>query len=352
MRGEHSKATMYGISSTGSSPHARGTRKELHRFLYDPGIIPACAGNTMLRRRLTSAPRDHPRMRGEHKGGTSFDCCVLGSSPHARGTLRGYRLEAGGIGIIPACAGNTRLIIAIWPSMWDHPRMRGEHKANGTSDLQQAGSSPHARGTRDKETDETDWTGIIPACAGNTNSFKSMQSSVRDHPRMRGEHIANVDGGPDMQGSSPHARGTLLVASALMCCFGIIPACAGNTKKAGKRWTPIGDHPRMRGEHHTSLSNVWDALGSSPHARGTHSYRTAVTHHVGIIPACAGNTCQSAGSWPHPWDHPRMRGEHGLERPTKQDRMGSSPHARGTRGLVALCLGRVGIIPACAGNTV
>ena len=70
---------------------------------------------------------------------------------------------------------------------------------------------------------------IIPACAGNTSSFKSMQSSVRDHPRMRGEHVGLVTHVGEYKGSSPHARGTLYLTNAEDLQTGIIPACAGNT---------------------------------------------------------------------------------------------------------------------------
>ena len=50
---------------------------------------------------------DHPRMRGEHLYGAKLNGVVLGSSPHARGTLFKHRPGAATAGIIPACAGNT-----------------------------------------------------------------------------------------------------------------------------------------------------------------------------------------------------------------------------------------------------
>ena len=55
----------------------------------------------------TTSGGDHPRMRGEH------DCVPedlpldSGSSPHARGTLDADGAVVAGVGIIPACAGNT-----------------------------------------------------------------------------------------------------------------------------------------------------------------------------------------------------------------------------------------------------
>ena len=51
------------------------------------GIIPACAGSTRLVQRHAVITRDHPRMCGEHQAHT-----VLAQVKH---------------GIIPACAGST-----------------------------------------------------------------------------------------------------------------------------------------------------------------------------------------------------------------------------------------------------
>ncbi len=134
----------------GSSPHTRGTpvpttctcpctrdhprirgehRHLLHRDVVERGIIPAYAGNTAApdpprERRPGSSPHtrgtrrwrrscrtwsgDHPRIRGEHCGSVVVEC--------------------GGVGIIPAYAGNTM--------------------ASNASSAGSQGSSPHTRGTR------------------------------------------------------------------------------------------------------------------------------------------------------------------------------------------------------------
>ncbi len=111
-----------------SSPHARGTH--LHEVPHDrqPGIIPACAGNTQRRR------ADQDRVHG----------------------------------IIPACAGNTIRSTGTPTATRDHPRMRGEHRTESRRAISRPGSSPHARGTRPRRPCRTRPKGIIPACAGNT----------------------------------------------------------------------------------------------------------------------------------------------------------------------------------------
>ena len=131
---------------------------------------------------------------------------------------------------------------------------------------------------------------IIPACAGNTSSFKSMQSSVRDHPRMRGEHVGLVTHVGEYKGSSPHARGTLVSHHRENGADGIIPACAGNTPCSAVSRFGVRDHPRMRGEHLDFRSSMPFLMGSSPHARGTLYMQHVDIVSIGIIPACAGNT--------------------------------------------------------------
>ena len=122
----------------------------------------------------------------------------------------------------------------------------------GTYELtRDKGSSPHARGA--------------------PSSLSHLRSSFWDHPRMRGEHQQGV-----------LAQGNRL---------GIIPACAGSTKRRCQC------HKRM--------------MGSSPHARGAPARSYLETKRTG--------------------DHPRMRGEHG------------------TSLVSALFSSR--IIPACAGST-
>ena len=127
-------------------------------------------------------------MRGEHAGGGVHVIECWGSSPHARGTLEVW---AGGflrIGIIPACAGNTRSPVMATGDVSDHPRMRGEHAGVTAPSATLAGSSPHARGTPTLMASVYPWAGIIPACAGNTRAGSRCRSREWDHPRMRGEH--------------------------------------------------------------------------------------------------------------------------------------------------------------------
>ena len=132
-------------------------------------------------------------------------------------------------------------------------------------------------------------------------------------------------------GSSPRVRGTPDIKLVLGEVGGIIPACAGNTNYKSYALRKAWDHPRVCGEH--DLLNYVDArrLGSSPRVRGTLVEGVPSVLNIGIIPACAGNTVDSAWSAGACGDHPRVCGEHFYE----MNRKDQYPR----------------IIPACAGNT-
>ena len=216
----------------GSSPHTRGTpaptpsttpwRRDHPRIRGEhhaphpggarlPGIIPAYAGNTMISSQSWvpvpgSSPHtrgtlpshnarledcgDHPRIRGEHSSRTTRSSPASRIIPaYAGNTARGPKQAFIDLGSSP----HTRGTRSGWPRYsrpaWDHPRIRGEHDEGGE----------HC----------SDEVGIIPAYAGNTRINRSA--------------------GEPCQGSSPHTRGTPIIAA----------------------WMPTmpRDHPRIRGEH-------------------------------------------------------------------------------------------------------
>ena len=251
-------------------------------------------------------------MRGEHCPSRQGRPVRRGSSPHARGTQRHEERKQPQVGIIPACAGNTKSLCRKQARQQDHPRMRGEHVEYGHRQNVGQGSSPHARGTRPYRNGTDKVVGIIPACAGNTPSSGNARGLPRDHPRMRGEHDYRVHARIRGQGSSPHARGTLPHRLELERERGIIPACAGNTPCHRRTRDSSRDHPRMRGEHAKRHNPYCWEVGSSPHARGT----------------LLGNIISDM----RVWDHPRMRGEHSPDASEMTVEEGSSPHARGTPG--------------------
>ena len=331
MRGEHCHLDDGRPWVRGSSPHARGARRGEHVGQHRQGIIPACAGSTTFWRPARRTMQDHPRMRGEHARHARLYAVSSGSSPHARGARCLIMILIVILGIIPACAGSTSLLIACSPLVRDHPRMRGEHVVAHCLFSFGSGSSPHARGARENRFRDFGFDGIIPACAGSTSRNMSTASRNRDHPRMRGEHAGSIRVLLNVTGSSPHARGAPIHHAHDGRDAGIIPACAGSTQWRSESKDGIGDHPRMRGEHPPRRPRLSHDSGSSPHARGALDLCVLGLKLLGIIPACAGSTTPQSFKAVIERDHPRMRGEHKRPHRPRSEHMGSSPHARGAQ---------------------
>ena len=168
-------------------------------------------------------------MCGEHISTVGCHDVKAGSSPHVRGA-RGLLLPRGIVlGIIPACAGSTSYLAAIFHLPRDHPRMCGEHRNIIACICVSLGSSPHVRGAQKHCRHRRGVPGIIPACAGSTGHSRFRVLLIRDHPRMCGEHRSLTDSLSPARGSSPHVRGALAPAWTRMTNHGIIPACAGST---------------------------------------------------------------------------------------------------------------------------
>ena len=173
----------------GSSPRLRGTLLAAVWLLYPAGIIPALAGNTIIRIGRLPYFRDHPRACGEHDGPPETVWVEPGSSPRLRGTRSASHKSTPFTGIIPALAGNTQ--------PWR--RAMSAH----------SGSSPRLRGTHHSNSLCSSAAGIIPALAGNTSHRLCRLRPAWDHPRACGEH------------SETH--------TCVHWTMGIIPALAGNT---------------------------------------------------------------------------------------------------------------------------
>ena len=134
----------------------------------------------------------------------------------------------------------------------------------------------------------------------------------RDHPRVHGEHISSVALATATSGSSPRTRGAPDQSGSGVVPARIIPAYAGST-----RWC-----------------SGWRCV------------------RVGIIPAYAGSTrtgrCPATAST----DHPRVRGEHRCPTGEPTCTTGSSPRTRGALTGRSLRVVDGRIIPAYAGSTV
>ena len=186
----------------------RGTPGWCFRRSHCLGIIPAYAGNTVVERAIKVPAGDHPRVCGEHIAQSVTSMCAPGSSPRMRGTRSGFIRGSVPSGIIPAYAGNTCIRQRQPFSSRDHPRVCGEHVRRVIRGRRRKGSSPRMRGTQSTSSKSDYCRGIIPAYAGNTQSNTMRGASVWDHPRVCGEHLVTYPLVLVSRGSSPRMRGT------------------------------------------------------------------------------------------------------------------------------------------------
>ena len=164
---EHGTPFSVSQAALGSSPLAQGTFLEGLLCLRPARLIPARAGNTSGRGGHGVLSSAHPRSRGEHAARYVARLWVIGSSPLARGTRLQHLIQLFAFRLIPARAGNTvvRCLKVAPPSA--HPRSRGEHREDREEWYSHQGSSPLARGTRNVNRLQAVEARLIPARAGN-----------------------------------------------------------------------------------------------------------------------------------------------------------------------------------------
>ena len=188
----------------------------------------SCSGLLGFRCRA-GIPRE-PEISGREKvEGRKLGFIFENPSPRVWGKLLYQFLRRARLGLIPACAGKT-LIGLSWPCSWAaHPRVCGENERGQEPLVDWAGSSPRVRGKRDESGCSCCRRGLIPACAGKTTPLPAASSSWRAHPRVCGENVALRRVRTPVAGSSPRVRGKPEVEEALSDPAGLIPACAGKT---------------------------------------------------------------------------------------------------------------------------
>ena len=238
----------------------------------------------------------------------SSKMAIIGSSPLARGLRDRQRTGGADRGIIPARAGFTPTGRRPPRTETDHPRSRGVYRCISVRNVPPMGSSPLARGLRVRGPGQRLLVRIIPARAGFTRPWRSSTKACMDHPRSRGVYRYERQSVADNGGSSPLARGLRRKNVCVPTQKRIIPARAGFTGTRETRATRSEDHPRLRGVYSRATHSVAGSPGSSPLARGLPKPGSPIARVFGIIPARAGFTPASARPTRRSLDHPRSRG--------------------------------------------
>ena len=213
----------------------------------------------------------------------------------------------------------------------DHPRSRGVYVDNIGLQPEEGGSSPLARGLLLVVLLAGEVDRIIPARAGFTSPRPSKRRPGRDHPRSRGVYLTQSRAAAGRKGSSPLARGLLVAQVVVRTADGIIPARAGFTITRSPRRSTVADHPRSRGVY-AIRRRRWRICSR-------------------IIPARAGFTQGTRERRQGAPDHPRSRGVYRPRSRGCASAWGSSPLARGLPRRVGAAADGRGIIPARAGFT-
>ena len=197
-----------------------------------------------------------------------------------------------------------------------------------------SGSSPLARGLPPRYPRTGRSGGIIPARAGFTSRRWDRRSAMSDHPRSRGVYLQQRRSHNGRSGSSPLARGLPSEDMAGFLREGIIPARAGFTPA----WCPharwAADHPRSRGVY--DAENIFRV--SPPWIIPARAGFTGGERTEGIVdkdhPRSRGVYWWTCTAGPPPMsDHPRSRGVYDGTTVLASVDYGSSPLARGLRGL-------------------
>ena len=323
---------MFDDRREGSSPRVRGKQDLFGNAWNTVGLIPACAGKTGSISVRTAAPRAHPRVCGENPAAEAMENLVTGSSPRVRGKRAASRVAKPVRGLIPACAGKTARNVIEEMNSGAHPRVCGENRVGRATRPGLPGSSPRVRGKLSRSRSITLLLGLIPACAGKTKRRYHRPVNSRAHPRVCGENGGAGGSPPRYPGSSPRVRGKRSTIDERVIKARLIPACAGKTTSMKQHCSLNPAHPRVCGENVSLVVVATLVAGSSPRVRGKRTGSRDQCQGSGLIPACAGKTLRACMVTPGGMAHPRVCGENVEDRRRECLLAGSSPRVRGKRG--------------------
>ena len=179
--------------------------------------------------RRASDWEDHPRLCGDHHFLHLLSAVLLGSPPLMRGPPRRRDDRKPRPGITPAYAGTTYLKRSAFPPRWDHPRLCGDHYRPYCMAVAREGSPPLMRGPPISKDANGEIQRITPAYAGTTHGRGHESDNGEDHPRLCGDHNVCFAVQLYLPGSPPLMRGPQRTEGYNGHYNGITPAYAGTT---------------------------------------------------------------------------------------------------------------------------
>ena len=231
------------------------------------GIISACAEQTVRSSRPSDPTGDHLRVCGADR--SEVDACVseLGSSPRVRSRLLHQGPEGRVVGIISACAEQTRSCTSSRTWRRDHLRVCGADLRRAWPPAHWAGSSPRVRSRRKGIGIDSPAGGIISACAEQTSTRSPWCCRGWDHLRVCGADSGVLSSSTRRHGSSPRVRSRPPCRLCKSRRGGIISACAEQTRPRPQTANGNRDHLRVCGADPAIVTGIGHLRGSSPRVR-------------------------------------------------------------------------------------
>ena len=338
------------FTELGLSPRTRGNLAHAASAGVSDGSIPANAGEPVSVLRKVAAVGVYPRERGGTSFGVDRRCRAPGLSPRTRGNPPASHLAAGGLGSIPANAGEPLCSKISLLVCGVYPRERGGTRSVRRGNAAARGLSPRTRGNPRPRKAALTLTGSIPANAGEPTSPARRTSSTRVYPRERGGTACWPSRTPLCTGLSPRTRGNPGRCHGLSSDLGSIPANAGEPACSRTAMAAIGVYPRERGGTATSASSAAPTRGLSPRTRGNRCSAPTIETPAGSIPANAGEPPRAAALSFVSKVYPRERGGTWPPRATVRRRSGLSPRTRGNPSTSSAAAVGLRSIPANAGE--
>ncbi len=256
------------LNDEGLSPLTRGNHLRQRAGVFNPGPIPAHAGQPTRRFVAPMARWAYPRSRGATGSRGTVTLLSMGLSPLTRGNLLLPRFPCRAPGPIPAHAGQPPCWCQSCGTGGAYPRSRGATFSSTHTVRPFGGLSPLTRGNQKKSHPKVALKGPIPAHAGQPAAAPGSCLARWAYPRSRG--ATPVDSHPSAlaTGLSPLTRGNRLDLQLLPRLPGPIPAHAGQPRLLRAGLIDEGAYPRSRGATTATPSPGRPVLGLSPLTRG------------------------------------------------------------------------------------
>ena len=191
-----------------------------------------------------------------------------GLSPRGRGKPGQPQLGVGTPGSIPAWAGETPSVMALYQSSSVYPRVGGGNPTILRISAFVRGLSPRGRGKRAINPPTNAFRRSIPAWAGETFCAGNRLAGSWVYPRVGGGNFGVQRGVVPPRGLSPRGRGKLCLPLRFLPSARSIPAWAGETTTAPANPLSCAVYPRVGGGNPHRKALIAPRLGLSPRGRG------------------------------------------------------------------------------------